>query len=106
MVLEQVFKCKRTLIKLKTGPLANLLEGFCHWLLVGGFTRYCIRKHLSNVSHLNEHLGRISTQPRTVVTAKDVEDFFNLYPSRCRNQGPIENHLGKNGDVYENMLYR
>jgi integrase/recombinase XerD len=93
MVLEQVFKCKRTLIKLKTGPLANLLEGFCHWLLVGGFTRYCIRKHLSNISHLNEHLGRISTQPRTVVTAKDVEDFFNLYPSRCRNQGPIENHL-------------
>ena len=93
MVLEQVFKCTRTLTKLQTGPLAKLLEGFCHWLLAKGFTRSCIRKHLSNVSHLNEYFGRISTRPRTMVTAKDVEGFFKVYPSRYQNQGSLEDHL-------------
>jgi site-specific recombinase XerD len=93
MGLEQVFTCKHTLNKLQTGPLAKLIEGFFRWLLAGGFTRNRIRKHLSIISHLNEHLGRVSTRPRTIVTAKDVEGFFKVYPSRCRNQGPLEDHL-------------
>lgn len=93
MVLEKVFKCSRTLNKLRTGPLAKVLEGFCHWLLAEGFTRRCIRRHLSNVLHFNEYLSRASTRPHTMVTAKDVEGFFKVYPSRCRNQGPLEDHL-------------
>jgi integrase/recombinase XerD len=93
MVLEQVFKCAHTLNKLKTGPLTKLLEGFCRWLLNGGFTRGCIRTHLSNLSHFNQYLANVSTRPRTMVTAKDVEDFFKVYPSRCRNRGPLVNHL-------------
>jgi integrase/recombinase XerD len=93
MVLEQVFKCPHTLNKLQTGPLAKLIEGFCRWLLAGGFTRNRIRTHLSIISHLNEHLKKVSTRPRTIVTAKDVEGFFKVYPSRCRNRGPLEDHL-------------
>lgn len=93
MVLEQVFKCPRTLNKLRTGPLAKLLEEFCRWLLDEGFARDCIRKHLSNVSHFNKYLERTSNRPRTMVTAKNVEGFFKVYPSRCRNHGPLEDHL-------------
>ncbi len=70
-----------------------LLEGFCRWLLNEGFTRGCIRTHLSYVSHFNEYLGRSSNRLRTMVTAKDVERFFKVYPSICRNRGPLENHL-------------
>ncbi len=93
MALERVFDCPRTLRRLRTGPLGKLLEGFCHWLLVGGFTRGCIRKHLSNVSHFNQYLGRAMTRPRATVTAKDIEGFFKAYPSLCRNQGLLEGHL-------------
>lgn len=93
MVLEQVYKCTHTLNRLQTGPLAKFIEGFCRWLLDGGFTRGCIRKHLSNISHLNVHLKRVSARPRAIVTAKDVEDFFKVYPFRCRNRGALESHL-------------
>jgi site-specific recombinase XerD len=93
MALEQVFECPRTLRRFRTGPLTRLLEGFCQWLLARGFTRGCIRKHLSNVSHLNEHLGSATALPRATVTARDVEGFFKAYPSQCRNHGPLGDHL-------------
>jgi integrase/recombinase XerD len=95
MALEQVFDCPRTLRRLRTGPLGKLLEGFCHWLLDGGFTRGCIRTHLSNVSHLNQYLARGMARPRATVTAKDIEGFFKAYPTQCRNQGPLQGHLGR-----------
>ncbi len=53
MALELVFVCSRTLGKLRSGPLGKLLDGYCDWLLGCGFSRSTIRKHLSNVSHLN-----------------------------------------------------
>ena len=56
MALELVFTCPGTLKKLRSSPLGKLLDGFCDWLLEHGFARYTVRKHLSNVSHLNEHL--------------------------------------------------
>ncbi len=93
MVLEQVYRCERSLNKLRKGPLAKLLDGFCCWLLAAGFARHSIRIHLSNVSHLNEYLARISTRSRTMVTAKDIEGFFKVYPSLCRKQEPLEEHL-------------
>ena len=93
MALEQVFKCPQTLKRLRTGPLAKLLEGFCHWLLTRGFARGSIRTHLSNVSHLNQYLGSETSRPRKTVTVKDVERFFKVYRSHCRNQGPLEDHL-------------
>jgi len=93
MELEKVFTCPRTLNKLRTGPLANLLEGFSHWLLIEGFTRNCIRQHLSRLLHFNEYLGKATAPPRTVVTAKDIEGFFRVYPYQFRNRGPLEDHL-------------
>ena len=63
MALERVFEYPRTLRRLRSGPIGKLLEGFCSWLLEHGFRRGTIRKHLFNVSHLNEYLGG----PRSVV---------------------------------------
>jgi len=93
MAMEQVFDCPRTLSRLRTGPLGNLLEGFCNWLLLGGFTRSCIRKHLSHVSQLNQYLSRSIIRPCETVTAKDIEGFFKAYPSQCRNRGALSGHL-------------
>ena len=84
MALEQVFDCPLTLRRLRTGPLGKLLEGFCHWLLDVGFTRGCIRTHLSNVSHLNQYLARGMARPRATVTAKDIEGFFKAKKIRCQ----------------------
>lgn len=93
MTLEQIFDCPRTLMRLRTGPLGTLLEGFCHRLLVEGFAHGSIRKHLSNVSHLNEYLGSTTVRPRAMVTAKDIEGFLKAYPSRCRSHDPLGDHL-------------
>jgi len=93
MALEQVFDYPRTMRRLRTGPLGKLLEGFCDWLLARGFTPGCIRKHLVNVSKLNQYLGSALDEPRARVTAKDIEGFFKAYPSRCRNQGSVQGHL-------------
>jgi site-specific recombinase XerD len=61
--------------------------------LAEGFTRGSIRKHLSNVSHLNKYLASATARPRATVTAKDIEGFLKAYPSQCRNHGPLEDHL-------------
>lgn len=93
MALEQVFSCPRTLAKLRDNPLGGLLEGFCRWLLDGGFTRGCVRKHLCYASHLNQYLGCATDPPRERLSAQDVEDFFTAYPGYCRNRGPLAAHL-------------
>ena len=58
MALELAFTSPCTVKKLRSGPLGELLDGFCDWLLEHGFARSTVRTHLSNVSHLNEHLAR------------------------------------------------
>jgi len=93
MALEQVFECPRTLTKLRSGPLGKLLAGFCQWLLKCGFSHGSIRTHLANVSHLNEHLGGPKGPLHETITAKDVEEFFRVYPSHCRNRRPREEHV-------------
>ncbi len=93
MALEQIFSCRKTLARLQNGPLCDLLEGFCLWLMNCGFSRWTIRAHLSCVSHFNAYLGRLADTPREVVTAQDVEGFFRAYPLRCRNRGALEKHL-------------
>lgn len=93
MALEQVFKCPRTLAKLRRAPLGKLLEGFCQWLLHHHFSRVTIRTTLGNLSHLNEHLSGTCTLPRPTVTDADIAGFFKVYPSRCRHRGPLEWHL-------------
>ena len=93
MALEQVFECPRTLRRLRSGPLGKLLEGFCNWLLEHGFSRWTIRNHLFNLSHLNEHLGGQKTEVLESISSRDVEGFFKAYPLRCQNQGSPQKHL-------------
>lgn len=91
--LEQAFSFPGTLKKLRSGPLGSFLDGFCTWLLEHGFRRCTIRKHLSNVSHFNQHLGRQGVALGQILYPKDVDGFFEAYPSRCRCRGPLESHL-------------
>ena len=93
MALEQVFECPRTLRRLRSGPLGKLLEGFCNWLLEHGFSRWTIRMHLGNVSHLNKHLGGPRSGFHESLSSRDVTGFFNAYPLRCRNRGAVEEHV-------------
>src|SRR5208283_727516 len=93
MALEHVFECPSTLAKLRSAPLGTLLESFCKSLLERGFSRETTRTHFSNLSHLNQHLRRPRGRMRQTVTAVEIEGFFADYASRCRNRGPLEEHL-------------
>ncbi len=93
MALEQVFECPSTLAKLRGAPLGKLLDCFCKWLLDNGFSRGTARLHLGHVRHLNEHLRCAPGRMRQTVAAGEIEGFFDKYPSRCRNRGPLEEHL-------------
>ncbi|MBW2579643.1 MAG: tyrosine-type recombinase/integrase [Deltaproteobacteria bacterium] len=105
MALERVFECPRTLRRLRSGPLGKLLEGFCNWLLEHGFSRWTIRTHLSNVSHLNEHLGGPSSGVHKSVSTRDVEGFIKAYPLRCRNRGAREEHVRRVGYSVNRFLH-
>ena len=93
MALEQVFKCPRTLRRLRSDPLGKLTEGFCCWLLEHGFSRWTIRKHLFNVSQLSEYLSGPSSGVRKSVSSTDVEGFLKAYPLRCQQTGVREKHV-------------
>ena len=93
MALEQVFECPGTLRRLRSDPLGKLLDGFCNWMLEHGFSRWTIRKHLFNVSHLNEYLSGPNCGVRQGVSSTDVEGFFKAYPLRCQKTGAQEKHV-------------
>ena len=95
MALELAFTCPRTLNKLRSGPLGKLLEGFCDWLLEHGFTRDSTRTHLSNVSHLNQHLGARNEASGYALSTQDVNAFIREYRLRARNRGPFDQHLSR-----------
>ena len=93
MSLERVFEASFTLRRLRSEPLGTLLEDFCDWLLEQGFSRNPIRRHLANVGHLNRWLCEKGRKCTDGLSRRDVEGFWEAYPSRCRNRGPLENHL-------------
>ena len=93
MALEQIFECPRTLRSLRVGPLGNLLEGFCNWLMEHGFSQWTIRTHLSNVSHLNKHLGSPRSGFRESLSSRDIAGFFKAYPLLCRRRGGLEGQI-------------
>ena len=93
MALEQVFKCPRTLGKLRAGVLGELIERFCSWLLMHGFSRQAVRRHLSNVSHFDAYLAGRSASPREVISSEDVAGFFMTYPSKFRACGRGQTHI-------------
>jgi len=73
--------------------LGKLLEGFCNWLLEHGFSRWTIRNHLFNLSHLNEHLGGQRTEALESISSRDVEGFFKAYPFLCQRRETLEGHV-------------
>ena len=93
MALELVFECPRTLCRLRNGPLGKLLDGFCNWLLSHGYRRGTIRKHLFNLSHLNEHLGGPSSGFRENLSLRDVAGFLKTYSLLYRRQGTVQGRL-------------
>jgi hypothetical protein len=76
MALEQVFKCSLTLNKLRGGPLGELMDGFCDALREDGFSRSTVRRHLSNVAHLNAYLGARKNIDGQALCAQTISDFF------------------------------
>jgi integrase/recombinase XerD len=93
MALEQIFSCPRTLARLRSAPLGELLEGFAQWLIDNRFSRSCLRVHLGCLSHFNRYLGGLEQTSRRVVTRQDVDGFWQVYPAQCRHRGPLEGHL-------------
>ena len=92
MTLECVLVCPRTIRKLRSDPLGNLLDGYCDWLLDDGFSPVTIRNHLSKITHLNSYL-REKNAGQLPLTAKDIEDFFKAYLSKAKYQKPSEHRL-------------
>jgi site-specific recombinase XerD len=95
MALELAFTSPCTVKKLRSGPLGELLDGFCDWLLEHGFARLTVRTHLSNVSHLNEHLGARNGSGLKIVSLQAVKGFLRQYPLQARNRGPLHEHLAR-----------
>jgi len=95
MGLERVFEAPWTLQRLRSKPLGMLLEDFCDWLLDQGFEWHGVRRHLGNVSHLNAWLSEDDSRCMGRLSRREVEDFLEAYPGRCRNRGPVEEHLGR-----------
>ncbi len=93
MAIEQVFKCPVTLNKLRSGPLGELMDGFCTSLLENGFAPDTIRKHLSRVHHLNVYVGSCNYADGQVLSAQTVREFFTHYPAWARHRGPLDGHI-------------
>ena len=93
MALEQVFKCSLTLNKLRGGPLGELMDGFCDALLKDGFSRSTVRKHLSNVAHLNAYIGARKNIDGPVLCAQTVSEFFRDYLERARSREALNKHV-------------
>ncbi|MES0446808.1 MAG: site-specific integrase [Desulfobacterales bacterium] len=93
MALESLFVCPRTIAKYRSGPLGNLLDGYCDWLLELGFSRSTISMHLSKVSHLNSYLAAQKVLCDQVLSTEDIYDFLKKYQLQARPRGPLGNHL-------------
>ncbi|MBU0507092.1 tyrosine-type recombinase/integrase [bacterium] len=93
MFLDLIFTAPHTLKKYKSGPLAELLEGFCSWLLNSNFSYHTIRSHLAFVFHFGTYLEKQSNQIRKVISSQEVDEFLKKYSSYCKSRGPREGHL-------------
>jgi site-specific recombinase XerD len=58
MALESVYKCSRTIEKLRTGPIGPVQDRFCEWLSNQGYTRHTIQVHLESIFYLNDYLAK------------------------------------------------
>jgi site-specific recombinase XerD len=69
------------------------MDGFCDALREDGFSRSTIRKHLSNISHLNAYLGTRKNIDGQALCAHTVSEFLRNYPARARNRRPLNKHV-------------
>jgi site-specific recombinase XerD len=58
-----------------------------------GFSKWTIRTHLSNVSHLNEHLGGLKGGICESLSSKDIAGFFKAYTLLCQRRGAMEGQV-------------
>lgn len=93
MALELFFVCSRKLGKLQSGPLRKLQVGYGDWLLKCGFSRCTIRKHLSNVSLLNDYLDALKTADLQTLSAEDVNGFLSKYSLKVQSRGLSDSHF-------------
>jgi len=93
MTLENVFECPRTLDKLRGGPLGGLMDGFCSDLLDDGFAPGTVRRHLSNVGHLDTYIDSQNHSQVQSLSAQTINEFFLQLSSQARNRGPIDNYI-------------
>ena len=93
MSIESVFTASYTLEKYRSGPLGNILDQFCNWLLEGGYSTSCIRLIFSHVAHLNNHLKHNNHDSNMRVSATDINAFFKAYPRVARNRRSFDTHV-------------
>ena len=93
MALELFFVCSRTLGKLQSGPLRKFLNGYGGWLLKCGFSHWTIRRHLSNVSHLNDYLDAQKVADQQTLSAEDVNGFLRKYSLKVRSRELSDTHF-------------
>jgi site-specific recombinase XerD len=73
--------------------LGELMDGFCTSLLENGFATSTIRKHLSNVHHLNVYLDTRGHVDGQVLSEQTVREFFTHYPAWAQHRGPLDRHI-------------
>jgi len=91
MSLKKYVTCPESRAKLRKGPLACLIKGYCFWLQDLEFSHSCIYRHLLNLSRFNEHLSENYSSSLAVVNSLDVDDFFKNYflPRKKRSILPV-----------------
>ena len=95
MALDELTKCRRTLARLRSGPLADLIEGFCQWLQERDYDRTTIRTHLSRISRLDNYFLEEGLEfgCDNPLSMDAIDGFIEAYPARCRHRGPLKSHL-------------
>ena len=69
------------------------MDEFCDWLLKQGFSHITIRKHLANVSHFKEFLGKRKRGEFRTISPKEVNAFFRAYPAQAKTRGTLDPHV-------------
>ena len=93
MGLERVFVAPWRLRQLCSRPLGAWLGDFCDGLLEQGFSWNSVRRHLTNVGHLNTWLCEEGRECIHGLSSRDIEGFSEAYRYRCRNRRALEDHL-------------
>lgn len=69
------------------------MDEFCDWLLKQGFSHITIRKHLANVSHFKEFLGKRKRGEFRTISPTEVNAFFRAYPAQAKTRGTLDPHV-------------